>query len=239
MPPRERFLSPGEVCFARRQTYVDLAVLLTAIRQEMGNFALDFRREWSVCAGGKAVCLGWLIQLLAQTRNAVDSEIEQQIADIERSSVAELRALWITTFKKPAPKALSKDLLGRMLAWHIQEQAYGGHDRATLKILASQVKGARGGPGPRRLKLGTEIVREYQGQRHTVVITGAGYRWRDGDYPSLTAIARLITGTNWNGPRFFGLREAAQAPSGGGTLPRGLERKALGEARKNGRSAGP
>lgn len=61
----------------------------------------------------------------------------------------------------------------------------------------------------RQVKPGTEIVREYQGERHAVIITAEGFRWREGDYPSLTAIARIITGTNWNGPRFFGLRQAA------------------------------
>ena len=98
-----------------------------------------------------------------------------------------------------------------MLAWHIQEQAFGGHDRATLKILASYAKSVPDTPRARRLKPGTEIVREYHGERHTVIITQEGFRWREGDYPSLTAIARIITGTNWNGPRFFGLRPAADS----------------------------
>ena len=170
------------------------------------------------------------------TENAA---IEEGIGRLQQSSLADLRTLWTKTFKKPVPKALTRDLLVRMLAWHIQEQAFGGHDRAILKILASYAKGTPGGPRPRRLKPGTEIVREYQGERHTVVITGEGYRWRDGDYPSLTAIARLITGTNWNGPRFFGLREAAQAPTRAGSPPGGLERDAPAEPRKNGRAARP
>jgi hypothetical protein len=177
-----------------------------------------------------------------QQRIAVDAEnaaIDEEIARIQQSSLADLRALWAKTFKKPVPKALSRDLLTRTLAWRIQEQAFGGHDRAILKILAHYAKGTPGGLRPRRLKPGTEIVREYQGERHTVVITGEGYRWRDGDYPSLTAIARLITGTNWNGPRFFGLREALNAPGGPGASPKGLESKAPPETRKNGRAAGP
>ena len=73
----------------------------------------------------------------------------------------------------------------------------------------------------RRLKPGTELVREFQGERHTVVITAEGFRWRGEDYPSLTAIARFITGTNWNGPRFFGLREKADGP-GALAAPAGL-----------------
>ena len=168
-----------------------------------------------------------------------NTAIELEIARIQELSLADLRMFWSQTFNKPAPKALSRDMLVRTLAWHIQEQAFGGHDRAILKILASYAKGVPGGARARRLKPGTEIVREYQGERHTVVITGEGYRWRDGDYPSLTAIARLITGTNWNGPRFFGLREAAQAPTRAGSPPGGLERDAPAEPRKNGRAARP
>lgn len=141
------------------------------------------------------------------------ADIEGEIERIQTLGLDDVRRLWQQTFKKSSPKALSRDLLVRMLAWHIQEQAFGGHDRTTLKILASYAKGAPDAPRKRRLKPGTEIVREYQGERHTVIITTEGFRWRDDDYPSLTAIARIITGTNWNGPRFFGLRPAAESPT--------------------------
>jgi hypothetical protein len=59
---------------------------------------------------------------------------------------------------------------------------------------------------PRRLKPGTVLVREYQGARHTVTVVANGFVWRETTYASLSTIARAITGTNWNGPRFFGLR---------------------------------
>ena len=64
----------------------------------------------------------------------------------------------------------------------------------------------RGADRPRRLRSGTVIVREYQGDRHTVTVVPGGYVWRDATYASLSAIACNITGTAWNGPRFFGLR---------------------------------
>ncbi len=77
----------------------------------------------------------------------------------------------------------------------------------------------------RRLKPGTVLVREYQGERHTVTIVPGGYVWREATYESLSTIARAITGTAWSGPRFFGLRtrlnrlediggERAGAPAG-------------------------
>jgi hypothetical protein len=140
------------------------------------------------------------------------TDIEYEIERIQTLGLDDVRRRWQQTFKKGVPKALSRDLLVRMLAWHIQEQTFGGHDRATLKILAGYAKSAPDAQRRRRLKPGTEIVREYQGDRHTVIITAEGFRWREGDYPSLTAIARIITGTNWNGPRFFGLRAAAENP---------------------------
>ena len=59
---------------------------------------------------------------------------------------------------------------------------------------------------PRRLKAGTVLVREYQGERHTVTVMADGFLWGDSTYRSLTTIARAITGTAWSGPRFFGVR---------------------------------
>lgn len=165
--------------------------------------------------------------------------IEAEVSRIQTLKAGPARELWQATFNRKAPVALTCDLLIRALCWHVQEKAYGGHDRGTLKILASYAKGTSGRPRPRRLKPGTEIVREYQGERHTVVITGEGYRWRDGDYPSLTAIARLITGTNWNGPRFFGLREATHGPRGVGAISGGLETRPLAASPKKGRAPGP
>ena len=61
----------------------------------------------------------------------------------------------------------------------------------------------------RQLKPGTVLVREYQGQRHTVMVGREGFDWEGTNYPSLSAIARAITGTAWSGPRFFALRSAA------------------------------
>jgi hypothetical protein len=117
------------------------------------------------------------------------------------------RAVWRSEFRKEPPKCLSRELLIRMLAWRIQEKAFGGHDRQTMTLLDGLARGKASDPGRRRLKPGTVLIREYQGKRHTVTITQNGFIWEAKTYPSLTEIARLITGTNWNGPRFFGLRE--------------------------------
>jgi len=120
-----------------------------------------------------------------------------------------LRGVWRAEFRKEPPKALSRDLLTRTLAWRLQERVFGGHDRQTLKILDDYARG-KGGALFRRLKSGTVIVREYQGIRHAVTLTKEGFVWQEKTYSSLTPIARAITGTNWNGPRFFGLRQPSK-----------------------------
>ena len=99
-----------------------------------------------------------------------------------------------------------------MIAWRMQEQAFGGLDRDSLKFLDSL---ARHGGSPRRqLKPGTVLVRDYQGQRHTVTVALDGFDWQGTTYASLSAIARAITGTAWSGPRFFALaRPKGRSPA--------------------------
>jgi hypothetical protein len=175
-------------------------------------------------------------------QNELDAKtavVEVEISRIQTLKPDEVRALWRNTFKKEVPKALTRDLLVRTLCWHIQEKTFGGHSPAILKLLASYAKGRPGAADRlRRLKPGTELVREFQGQRHTVIITADGFRWRDADYSSLTAIACAITGTNWNGPRFFGLREKPDGP-GGLAVPSGAGAKPkVGQGAKAVRGAG-
>src|SRR5262245_40286455 len=118
-----------------------------------------------------------------------------------------LRQRWRAEFGRKPPAGLSQDLLARMIVMRLQERAFGGLDRESLTFLdslAHQDSGTRG----RRLKPGTVLVREYQGQRHTVTVARAGFDWQGATYPSLSAIARAITGTAWSGPRFFAVKGA-------------------------------
>jgi hypothetical protein len=125
--------------------------------------------------------------------------------------LAGLRAAWHREFRRPPPKGLWRDLLLRTLAWQLQEKAFGGHDKATERLLATYGKQENRPAGQgrlnRRLKTGTVLVRDFGGVRHTVTLAPEGFIWQEKTYYSLSAIAKLITGTNWNGPRFFGLRE--------------------------------
>jgi Protein of unknown function (DUF2924) len=107
------------------------------------------------------------------------------------------------------PMALTKDLIARMMIYRVQEEAFGGLDRSTRKLLDGMAQGEKpGSEVKRRLKAGTVLVREYQGQRHTVTVVPDGFVWQGATYGSLSTIARTITGTAWGGPRFFGLRSA-------------------------------
>jgi Protein of unknown function (DUF2924) len=140
-------------------------------------------------------------------REAIEAEIDR----VRSLGLDELRTLWHRTFRSSPPPGFTKDLIARFLCWHIQEQALGGLDSETAKHLDGLARGGKpGADRPRRLKPGTVLLREYQGERHTVTIVPNGYVWRETTYASLSSIARAITGTAWSGPRFFGLRSGEE-----------------------------
>jgi hypothetical protein len=133
--------------------------------------------------------------------------IASEISRLSHLPLSGLRAAWRAEFRREPPKGLWRDLLLRTLAWRLQEKAFGGHDKATGKLLEACGQTRAGDTRCQRLKAGTVLVREFGGARHTVTIAPDGFIWQEKTYSSLSAIARIITGTNWNGPRFFGLRE--------------------------------
>jgi Protein of unknown function (DUF2924) len=151
-------------------------------------------------------------------KKANEAEVRAEVEMLQSLDKDDLRARWRKMFGKDPPPALTKDLLGRMIAWRIQERFYGGHDKATIRLLDGLARGqaAKLDAGP-RLKPGTVLMREHRGVRHTVTVVPDGFIWQDQTYPSLSTAARAITGTSWNGPRFFGLRikrDADQAEAG-------------------------
>jgi hypothetical protein len=133
--------------------------------------------------------------------------IEAEVDHIRSLGVVALRQRWRLMFGGPPPAGLTKDIIGRMIAYRIQEETFGGLDRETVKLLDRLARGEKAGTElNRRLKPGTVLVREYQGERHTVTVVPEGFLWLGTTHTSLSTIARAITGTTWNGPRFFGLR---------------------------------
>jgi Protein of unknown function (DUF2924) len=137
--------------------------------------------------------------------------IEAEIVHLRSLATDALRRHWRVVFGRTPPADLSNDLLGRMIAWRLQERAFGSLDRESLRFLDCL---ARQGSSPRhRFKPGTVLVRDYQGQRHAVTVTPDGFDWQGTTYGSLSAIARAITGTAWSGPRFFALRRGNGTPA--------------------------
>jgi len=132
--------------------------------------------------------------------------IEAEVDQVRSLGIDALRKRWRMMFGATPPQGLTKDIIARMIAYRIQEEALGGLNRETVKLLDRLARGEKPNELNRRLKAGTVLVREYQGERHTVTVVPDGFVWRDKTYSSLSTIARAVTGTAWNGPRFFGLR---------------------------------
>lgn len=132
-----------------------------------------------------------------------DEKLGQLIADITAMELGELRSLWGSRYGAPPPLR-SVPIMRMMLAWRIQAEALGGLDEASRKMLARS-----GAPQPegRHLGVGARLTRQWQGRRIEVVVEERGFRWDDRLFPSLSAAATAIAGTQWNGPRFFGLRD--------------------------------
>src|SRR3954468_18361836 len=105
-------------------------------------------------------------------RTVDPAAIEAEIDRIRALGIDALRRRWRLTFGASPPKALSKDIMGRMIAYRIQEEAFGGLDRQTVKLLDRLARGEKPSELNRRLKAGTVLVREYQGERHTVTDEG-------------------------------------------------------------------
>lgn len=140
-------------------------------------------------------------------REAMETELKQ----LPGCSIHQLRARWRSLFGGEPPSALGPDLLRRTVAQKLQEDAYGKLSSASRKELNRVVNSLERNPAarlqlPRRIKPGALLVRDWKGKSHRVMVLERGFAYEGHTYPSLSEIAREITGTRWNGPRFFGLR---------------------------------
>ncbi|MEO6360745.1 MAG: DUF2924 domain-containing protein [Sphingomicrobium sp.] len=116
-----------------------------------------------------------------------------------------LRRVWRKHGYGEPPKMRSKELFARLLAWKIQADAFGGLDAMTVRLLNSDRT-----PAPKPLlEPGSRLARDWQGRSFEVEVLEQGFRLNGATYRSLSEVARTITGTRWNGLRFFGLREAS------------------------------
>jgi hypothetical protein len=131
---------------------------------------------------------------------------------------ARLRIEWQRVYGTAPNKGLGPSLMRRGVAYRMQEQVYGGLSPATLRTLArlAEQLNKSGDLDVERqlsLKTGTRLVREWHGRTCHVTVLESSFLYEDQQYASLSQIARVITGTKWSGPRFFGLRQRAEPPA--------------------------
>ena len=128
------------------------------------------------------------------------------LAELTTLDRAALARRWTAAFGVPAPKSCQATLLRQALAWHLQMQAL--QTRSGVRETRrgkNALKQASAITSP-SLSLGTRLLREWQGRTHHVTVVADGFAYDGRVWPSLSAIARAITGTRWSGPAFFGLR---------------------------------
>lgn len=130
-------------------------------------------------------------------------QLEDDLQRLRDLNLEGLRAFWKDRFGPPR-KLRSPDLLRYMIAWRLQAAVHGGLDHETRRKLE--------GRGPieaegKQFGHGTVLRRQWQGRLIEAIVEEDGFQWDGELYPSLSAVARAATGTRWNGPRFFGLRD--------------------------------
>jgi hypothetical protein len=138
-------------------------------------------------------------------------EVEAEIALLGGLSLAALKARWLELKGTPLPKFMRRGLMAKAVAHAIRESAFGGLDPATQKTLEQAIRqivpsGQKPAPAANKIKAGTRLLREWRGRVHEVTVAADGFVWNGKRHRSLSEIARLITGTRWNGWVFFGLK---------------------------------
>jgi len=143
-------------------------------------------------------------------RTALDVEI----ARLHDLNIAQLRGRWHTTFGRRPPPHLPRHLLFRTLAYRLQADRFGDLDDASQRLLDHSDSPEKVGQNAAHLvrhiadvRPGTSLAREWNGRLERVAVFAEGFAWNGKTYSSLSQVAFAITGTRWNGPRFFGLRD--------------------------------
>ena len=150
-------------------------------------------------------------------RVTTETSVEDEIVHLRGLDLGGLRARWQSVFGRPAPAHLTRHLLFAVLAYRLQVDRFGDLDHATRQVLDRTVAKEAGPAMAARLASldqkrtgltpGTILVREWNRQSQRVMVMADGFAWNGQTYDSLSKVAFAITGTKWNGPRFFGLRD--------------------------------
>ena len=140
--------------------------------------------------------------------------LDVEIARLRDLDIAALRSRWQTVFGRRPPAHLPRHLLFRILAHRLQADRLGDLDDASRRLLDRSGSPEKAGQNAANLarhiadvRPGTNLAREWNGRLHRVTVLADGFAWNGNTYSSLSKVAFAITGTRWNGPRFFGLRD--------------------------------
>jgi hypothetical protein len=150
-------------------------------------------------------------------RASTKTSVEDEIAHLRGLDLRGLRSRWQSVFGSAAPVHLTRHLLFSVIAYRLQADRFGDLDHATRQVL-DRTAAKEAGPSmaarlanldQKRTELvpGTVLVRERDRQSQRVMVMADGFAWNGQTYDSLSKVAFAITGTKWNGPRFFGLRD--------------------------------
>jgi hypothetical protein len=150
-------------------------------------------------------------------RASIKMSLDHEIAHLRGLDLRGLRARWQSVFQRSAPAHLTRHLLFAVIAYRLQADRFGDLDHETTQMLNRTVA-KEAGPAmsarladfdQKRTELGpgTVLVREWDRQSQRVMVMADGFAWNGQTYDSLSKVAFAITGTKWNGPRFFGLRD--------------------------------
>ena len=176
----------------------------------------------------------------------LDASVLSIVANLEGLDLNGLRRQWRAHLGGEAPAHFPRCLLMKVLAYRLQSDAFGDLDKSIRRILRSGKEDGVGAPFDRRapqtreglgLKAGALLVREWNGKLERVMILEEGFAWNGQTFGSLSQIAKAMTGTNWNGHRFFGLRQGKTPPADVGT-DRRKSRNRTAVCRANGASRG-
>ncbi len=148
------------------------------------------------------------------TGTAVD--LATKLAALPKMAAVDLRAEWRRLHRAHPPQRIGRHLLEHGVSWKLQERPNGVHSAAMNRRLAELAKtmdekGDLAKTRSVRLNPGVNLVREWRGETHDVLVLEDGFQWRGQRWRSLSAIASEISGTHWSGPRFFGLQAKAEA----------------------------
>lgn len=129
------------------------------------------------------------------------------LEELRRLDREELLNRWKILYEHEPPTSISKPMLLHAIAYRMQEKALGGLKPATQRFLKQCLSERQPSISADNLKIGTRLLREWHGVTYEVTITENGVMFKGKRYQSLSEVARVITGTRWSGPNFFGLRK--------------------------------